>query len=121
MCKPLRDAKLYLADIIDSIVKIERYTHGTTLEEFMRDDKTLDAVLRNLEVIGEASKNLPDGIRKDNPRVDWKSASEMRNKLIHEYFGVSVRIVWETIKEDLPPLRAEVERILGGLKEETEG
>lgn len=61
---------------------------------------------------------MPDGIKKDNPEVDWKSASEMRNKLIHEYFGVSIKIVWETIKEDLPSLKAEVEKILSGLKDE---
>lgn len=77
MSKLHRGARLYLTDLIDSIVRIERYTRGMTLEEFLGDDKTMDAVLRNLEVIGEASRNLPEGIKKDNPGVDWKSASEM--------------------------------------------
>lgn len=114
-----RDARLYLTDILDAIVRIERYTIGMTLEGFLRDEKTVDAVLRNLEVIGEASKNVPDGVKKGHPGVDWRSASEMRNKLIHEYFGVSFKIVWDTTKEDLPPLKAEVEKILGGLNGET--
>jgi len=85
--------------------------------EFLKDDKTKDAVLRNLEVIGEAAKNLPQKVKEKYDDVDWKAAAGMRNKLIHEYFGVSFSIVWETIKNDLPRLRDEVAKILKEIKE----
>jgi len=81
-------------------------------QKFSADDKTLDAVLRNLEVIGEAVKNIPDEIKGKYPDVEWKSAAGMRDRLIHEYFGVSVRIVWETVANDLPAFRGSVEKVL---------
>lgn len=92
----------YIQDILDSIEKIESFTRGMVYEEFVKDVKTQDAVIRNLEVIGEAVKNVSDDIKEKNNDIPWKSITGMRDKLIHEYWGVSLSIVWETIKSDFP-------------------
>lgn len=112
MSKAHRDEKLYISDILESIRKIEAYTRSISFEEFSEDDKTKDAVLRNLEVVGEAVKNISDGVKARYPDIDWKVIAGMRNKLIHEYFGVSFSIVWETVRNDIPPFKLRVERIL---------
>lgn len=112
MSKAHRDEKLYVSDIPESIRKIEAYTRNISFEEFSEDDKTKDAVLRNLEVVGEAVENISDGVKARYPDIDWKVIAGMRDKLIHEYFGVSFSIVWETVKNDLPPFKRRVEQIL---------
>jgi len=117
MSEKQRDIRLYLTDLLDAIGKIDGYVYNMSLEEFLKDDRTKDAVLRNMEVIGEAAKNLPQEIKDSYNDLDWKAAAGMRNKLIHEYFGVSFSIVWETIKNDLPDLRDEVEKILKEIEE----
>ena len=89
----------YLDDILDSVKKIERYTRGMTYEEFIEDPKTVDAVLRNFEVIGEAAKNVPDDIRHKYEDVPWSEMAGMRDKLIHGYATVELQIVWATIQE----------------------
>lgn len=109
---PKRDARLYVTDIADALRKIETYTIGLDYERFSHDEKTIDAVLRNLEVIGEAVKNMPDEMREKHPEIAWKAAAGMRDRLIHEYFGVSVRMVWETVKHDLPAFGSGVEKVL---------
>jgi len=86
-------------------------------EDFLRDRKTQDAVIRNLEIIGEAAKNLPSNIKERYPKIPWRALSGMRDKLIHAYFGVSLSIVWETIKNDLPVLKQQVESILKDLRD----
>jgi uncharacterized protein with HEPN domain len=106
-----RDVRLFFADILEAIRKIETYTKGMTFDDFSADEKTCDAVLRNLEVIGEAVKNLPEEIKRQYPDTEWKSAAGMRDRLIHEYFGVSVRMVWETVVSDLPAFKRSVENI----------
>ena len=112
MSKSPRDVRLYLMDIIDAIQKIEAYTSKMDYEGFMRDDRTKDAVLRNLEIIGEAVKNIPEEFKMEHSDINWKAAAGMRDKLIHEYFGVSFAIVWETIKNDLPSFKLKIESIL---------
>ena len=92
--------------------KIERYCQTLTYEQFIEDDKTKDAVIRNLEVIGEAANNIPDNIKKKFPDIAWRVITDMRNKLIHEYFGVSYPIVWETIQSDLPKGSSLIETLL---------
>ncbi len=109
---PERDVRLYLTDIVEAIRKIQGYTKGMDYKKFSADDKTFDAVLRNMEVIGEAVKNIPDAIKGKYPNIEWKYAAGMRDRLIHEYFGVSVRIVWETVTNDLPAFKASIEKIL---------
>lgn len=112
MSKGQRDIKLFLTDIIEAIWKIDSYTDKITYHEFAKDERTKDAVLRNMEVIGEAVKNIPNNVKEGYPDIDWKGAAGMRDKLIHEYFGVSFSVVWETVKNDLPPLKKGIEKIL---------
>jgi len=102
----------YLADILDSIHKIDNFTHGMDFIEFKKDEKTIYAVVRALEVIGEASKRIPPNIRKKHPEVPWKLMDGMRDKLIHEYFGVDLSIIWKTIKDDLPALKTAFEKLV---------
>jgi len=111
-----RDIRLFLADIVDAIRKIENYTNGMNFDQFAADEKTFDAVLRNLEVIGEAVKNIPEEVKEKYPAIEWKSAAGMRDRLIHEYFGVSVRIVWETVVNDLPAFKPSIEKIREDIK-----
>lgn len=108
----MRDYKLYLHDIKEAIEKIESFIEGYTFEEFTNDHKTIDAVIRNLEIIGEAAKHIPKRVREKHPDVDWKAMIGMRNILAHEYFGVRIGIIWKTIKERLPALRNKIEEIL---------
>ena len=103
-----RDAKLYIEDVKEAIKKIEEYTKGLYFEAFAKDGKTIDAVVRNLSIIGEAVKNFPTEIKSEYPKVPWKEISGIRNKAIHEYFGIDEEILWKTIKEDLPPFKKQM-------------
>ena len=105
-----RNAKLYLEDIKDSLKKIKKYIRGLSFEGFRKDAKTQDAVIRNLEIIGEAANNIPRESKSKYPRVPWKEIVGMRNKVIHEYFGVDVEILWKTIKEDIPELERSLKK-----------
>jgi len=107
-----RDFKLYIEDVADAIAKIQRYTAGLSFQQFAGDEKTLDAVVRNLEVIGEAIKKVPDEIRLKEPAIDWKKITELRNILIHEYFGIDVEIIWDVIQNKLPSLDQSIRRLL---------
>jgi len=101
----------YLDDILDGVEKIKRYTREMTYEEFVEDSKTVDAVLRNFEVIGEAAKNVPDEIRQEYDDVPWSEMTGMRDKLIHGYATVELQIVWTTIQEEVPSLGAQIESV----------
>jgi len=109
---PVRDWKLRVEDILEAILKIQRYVSGYDLEKFTADEKTIDAVVRNLEVIGEASRNIPDEVISKYPELPWAEMRGMRNVLVHEYFGVSVQILWYTIQENLPPVIPLLQRML---------
>lgn len=100
----MRDYALYLKDILAAMESIETFVDGMDAEEFQSDDKTASAVLRKLEVIGEAVKHLPDDLRRRYVQVPWKEMAGMRDKLIHFYFGVDYRLIWITIKERLSRL-----------------
>ena len=107
-----RGIKLYIEDVRDSIAKIEKYTMGLDFNTFVKDEKTIDAVVRNLSIIGEAVKNFPDELKSKYPQVPWKEIAGTRNKTIHEYFGIDEDILWKTIKEDLPPFKKQISEII---------
>ncbi|MFD1599208.1 HepT-like ribonuclease domain-containing protein [Halobellus rarus] len=104
----MREVLDYLDDILEAVEKIERYTSEMGYEEFVEDPKTIDAVLRNFEVIGEAAKNVPEDVRQEYSDVPWSEMAGMRDKLIHGYATVELRIVWTTIQEEIPLLGPQV-------------
>lgn len=106
-----REPLLYLEDILTSIRKIEEYTKDLSQKDFSKDWKTIDAVIRNLEVIGEAARSMPEEITEKYPEIPWSSMVSTRNKVIHEYFGVDVEILWKTIREDLLSLKNQIEKV----------
>ena len=105
----------YLNDIIDSIDDINEFVTGMNFEAFANDKKTVNAVIRSLEVIGEAVNKLPQHIRDQYSESPWEEMVGMRNRLVHEYFGVDLNIVWQTIEEDLPSLKRNVRKMYSDL------
>lgn len=103
-----RDITLYLIDIVNAINKIEEYTKNLNFYQFTRDTKTVDAVVRNFFIIGEAIRFIPERIRSAYSEIPWQEILGMRNKIVHEYFGVDNEILWKTIKEDLPGFKTDI-------------
>jgi uncharacterized protein with HEPN domain len=102
----------YLRHILDAIGKIESYLTGATYESFSNNSMMVDAVVRELEIVGEASSNLSETFRDKHPDIPWRDAVDMRNFLIHEYFGVRKKVVWDTCKEDLPVMKRLIDKLL---------
>lgn len=102
-----------IEDILESIARIQRYLEGMDQSEFIEDDRTMDAVIRNFGIIGEAASHLPEEARSAHPEVPWNRMKGLRNLVIHEYFGVSPEILWSTAKDDLPPLVSLLQAMLG--------
>ena len=107
----MKDDRVYLAHIRDAVERILKYT-SEGKSEFDRDEKTQDAVVRNLEIIGEATKNVSDEMRSNRPEIPWRRLAGMRDKLIHEYFGVNLTIVWQVVEQEIPKLGALLIEIL---------
>ena len=107
-----RDYEVYLEDILPATTKIRQYTAGLSPAAFAGDAKTLDAVVRNLEVIGEAAKTIPEAIRAQHPEVEWKKLVGLRNILIHEYFGIDAELIWDIIQNKLATLEKQIRAML---------
>ena len=107
-----RDYKVCLEDILEAVGRIRSYTLDLTLDAFRVDFKTFDAVVRNLEIIGEATKGIPDSVRLKYPEVDWNRIRALRNILIHEYFGVDAEIVWDVVQNKVTALEKLAQKIL---------
>lgn len=108
---PPREWRLRVEDILEAIARIERYVEGLSFEQFQADQKTVDAVIRNLEVIGEAVRHLAAHRETLLTGIPWEDIAGMRNVLIHAYFGVDLNIIWHTIVEDLSELRTQLQHL----------
>ena len=109
---PPRQWKLYLEDILSAIQKIQQYTSGMNLDKFRSSNITIDAVIRNFTVIGEAARQIPPEIEARYDSVPWHKMRGLRNIVVHEYFGLDANILWETIQTDLPPLVPAIKNVL---------
>jgi uncharacterized protein with HEPN domain len=107
-----RDAGDYLKDILNAAEEVESFTADLTYDEFINDKRTLNAVTRSIEIIGEASKNIPESIKTEYPTLPWKQMAGMRDKLIHAYFGIDTETLWEAAKNNIPSLKAPIKKIL---------
>ncbi|MBI4518655.1 MAG: DUF86 domain-containing protein [Deltaproteobacteria bacterium] len=109
---PSRDYVDYLTDIVEAATKAVGFVQGMPFEQFESDDRTVFAVVRALEIVGEAAKRIPEFVRTQYPMVPWSSMTGMRDKLIHDYFGVNQMVVWKTVTEDLPPAIPLLQQVL---------
>lgn len=107
-----RDYRDYLNDIAESINDAISFIKGMTFKEFVLDKKTINAVVRSIEIIGEASNNIPKSVRNKAPEIPWTEIRGMRNRIAHEYFGIDNKIVWDTVKHDLPKLKPQLSALL---------
>ncbi len=108
----MKNPKILLQHILASISAIEKYTQGISKDEFISSPQIQDAVIRNLEIIGEATKKIPHDIKAKHNDVPWKDIAGLRDVLIHDYFSVDTEAVWETIEKDIPQLKQSIEHIL---------
>ena len=100
-----RPVDLLLDDICQAIDRIKEYTQGLSSEAFSKDQKTIDAVVRNFEIIGEAANRLPDDFKESHSDIEWHKVVGLRHRIVHEYFSVDVQIIWQILRRDLPSLR----------------
>jgi len=107
-----RDPTVYIKYILESIVLIEEYTRQVSIEEFLARTYLQDAVIRRLEIIGEAVKSLPPDFKESHSEIPWQKIAGMRDVLVHEYFGVDLNLTWQTVQQDLPALKGKLEEIL---------
>jgi len=107
-----RDDTVYLRHILDAIDLIEDYTKGMSENEFLSNSMARDAVVRQIEIIGEAARNISDKFQEKHPKLPWAKMIGIRNKIIHEYFNINYAIVWDTVKDDIPILKKSVKKIL---------
>lgn len=107
-----KDTQIYLNDILESIEIIQKYFQNITKEEFKNNLQIQDAVIRRLEIIGEAARSVSDDFRQSHPEVPWREVADLRNVLIHEYSGIDIKRIWKIVIQDLPILKKQIEGIL---------
>ncbi len=112
-----RDITFLLEDMLESALKIKRYTSNLTFDSFTNDEKTIDAVVRNFEIIGEAANRIDPDFRTKNPEIEWKRIRGFRNRIVHDYFGIDYDIVWTIIENYLPELTELLQALLTGNQE----
>ena len=115
-----RDWWMYLEDILECCEKIQRFTVGMTQADFQQDDRTYDAVVRNLEIIGEATKHIPDDVRQMMPDIEWRKVAGLRDMLAHVYFGIDDNILWDVVENKTPELQRAVAAFLSSREERDE-
>lgn len=108
----MKDNKIYLEDIISSIKKIEKYINNVSFEEFPDNEMIVDAVVRNLEIIGEAARNLDDDFKETNSHIPWRNMIGLRNIMIHEYFGIDLNIIWKIVTDDITKTKPEILKLI---------
>jgi uncharacterized protein with HEPN domain len=111
-----RNVALYLRDILQNMQDAEEFIQGLSYDQFTADKKTFNAVLRSIEIVGEAAKHVPESVRSKYPAIPWKEMAGMRDKVIHFYFGVNREAIWLVVKERIPSLRPLIERVLRDLE-----
>lgn len=111
-----RDYRDFLVDIFYSAEQAEKFVQGFDLETFSKDEKTKYAVIRALEIIGEAVKNVPQKFKNEHKDIPWKDMADLRNELIHEYFGVNAKVIWKALKNDVPNIKEKMLKLLKDLK-----
>ena len=114
----MRNYRLYLKDIFEAMVAAQVFVEGMDFDAFVADDKTASAVVRKLEIIGEATKNVPEKIRQRYSQIPWRDMAGMRDRIIHAYFEVDYSVVWETVENRIPLLQPTIAQILKDLEEE---
>jgi len=107
-----RSSDLLLLDMKEAAEKILKYTQGLSFEDFLADDKTIDAVVRNFEIIGEASLRIDEDFRLENPQIEWRKLRGFRNRIVHDYFGIDYEIVWTILTQDLEELVFQLDQLL---------
>ena len=107
-----REVGDYIEDILEAMTNAIEFTKGMSHDEFVKDTKTVYAVIRTIEIIGEAVKNIPEDVRRKYPDIPWRGMAGMRDKVIHAYFGVKIERVWEVVKRDIPNLKPKFEKML---------
>ncbi len=109
---PERDASLLIEEMLAAIRKIERYTEGMDQVRFHQDEKTVDAVVRNLEVVGEAARRIPAEFTSRHAHLPWRQVAGLRNRIVHDYLGLDLEIIWQVIRHDLANLKIQLEQLL---------
>lgn len=106
-----RSFSLFVEDILNAMARIDAYTRNLDYDAFAQDQKSIDAVVRNLKVIGEVAKNIPDSVKHEYSEIPWKRMVGLRNIVVHEYFGIDLEIIWKIVTENLPNARLQIEKM----------